>query len=166
MSEIAEILNKYNAFCHLLPPGADSSIVAFLANLPLVLLFLITTPIRFFICIFSSITSINLVCALINLLPPSTIILPFITASTPPVCTSECVYCKAGRGECVNYNAKIASYFTNCQSQFSVLNKIFCLVGVIIADVLEPILAFINPLIYLAIGKEVCLNTNPSICGI
>lgn len=166
MSEIASFLKEYNGFCDLLPPGADSSIVAFLANLPLVLLFLITTPIRFFVCIFSSITSINIVCALLNLLPPATIALPFLTASSPPVCNEGCKYCKGGKGECLNYNKKVANYLLNCVSQFSVLNKIFCLIGVQIANILNPIIAFINPLIFLAIRKEICLNTNPSICGI
>lgn len=166
MEEIQEFFQKYNGFCGLLPPSVDNSITSFLVNLPFVLLFLITTPIRFFICIFSGITKINIACAVINLFAPGTIALPFITAKSPPVCTSECQYCQSVKNECANYNSEIASYFLKCQNQFSILNKIFCLVGVIIADILNPIIAFINPLIYLAIHKVICLNTNPSICGI
>ncbi|ALG96790.1 hypothetical protein [Acidianus bottle-shaped virus 2 strain ABV2] len=166
VEEIQEFFQKYNGFCGLLPPSVDSSITSFLANLPFVLLFLITTPIRFFICIFSSITSINITCAVINLFAPASIIIPFITAQSPPVCSTQCQYCSAQTGECANYNSEIASYFTNCQNQFSILNKVFCLIGVTIADILNPIIAFINPLIYLAIHKVICLNTNPSICGI
>lgn len=166
MSEIQEFFQKYNSFCGLLPPSVDSSITSFLANLPFVLLFLITIPIRFFICVFSSITKINIACAVINLFAPASIIIPFITAQSPPVCTTNCSYCISETNECANYNSEIASYFTKCQNQYSILNKIFCLIGIIIANILNPIIAFINPLIYLAIHKVICLNTNPSICGI
>ncbi|ABP73434.1 hypothetical protein [Acidianus bottle-shaped virus] len=166
MAEIGEFLKKYAGFCGLLPPSVDNSLLDFLANLPIILVFLITMPVRFFICIFAGLAKVNPICVLINLLPPLAIAIPFVTAQTPPVCSTQCQYCQSGKGECLNYNPTIAKYFTQCEKQLSVLNKIFCLVGIIIADVLNPILAFINPLIYLAIHKVICLNTNPCICGL
>lgn len=166
MAEIGQFFQKYANFCGLLPPSVDTSILAFLSNLPIILVFLITVPIRFFICIFSGLAKINPICVLINLFPPLAIVIPFVTAQYPPVCNTQCQYCQSGKGECLNYNQTIANYFNQCENQLSILNKIFCLVGIIIADILNPILTFINPLIYLAIHKVICLNTNPSVCGI
>lgn len=166
MSVIAEVLKQYNAFCQLLPPGVTSSLADLMANLPIILFFLVTTPVRFFICIFSSITKINLICALINLFPPSTLILPFITQQSPQACTTQCQYCVTNNTTCINYFPQITNYFNQCSNQWSILNKIFCLLGIIIAEIINPFLVFINPLIYLAVHKVICLNTDPSICGI
>lgn len=166
MSAIGDLFRQYANFCGLLPPSVDNSLSSFLANLPIILLFLVTVPVRFFICIFAGLAKINPICSLINLLPPVAIALPFLTAQSPPVCNNQCQYCQSGKGECLNYNPTLAKYFNQCEKQLSILNKIFCLVGIIIADVINPILTFINPLLYLAIHKVICLNTNPSVCGL
>lgn len=166
MSVIAEVLKQYNAFCQLLPPGVSSSLSTFLANLPIIVLFLVSIPIRFFICIFSTVTKIDLICVLINLFPISTFVLPFITQQTAQGCNTYCPFCITNNTTCINYFPQITKYFNQCSNQWSVLNKIFCLLGVIIAEIINPFLVFINPLIYLAVHKVICLNTNLSLCGI
>lgn len=166
MSVIAEVIKQYNTFCQLLPPGVTSSVSDFLANLPIIVLFLVTIPIRFFLCIFSSVTKVNLLCVAFNLFPISTLALPFISQQTPQACNTQCPYCVSNNVPCINYFPQILNYYNQCKNQWSILNKIFCLLGVIIAEILNPFLVFINPLIYLAVHKVICLNTDLSICGL
>lgn len=166
MSIIGEVLRQYNAFCQLLPPGVTNSVETFLANLPLIILFLVTIPVRFFLCVFSTITKINLICVLFNVFPPANFVLPFISAKTSPSCNTQCKYCTKQNIMCINYFPQIVKYFNECKKQMSILNKIFCLLGIIIADIINPFLVFINPLIYLATNKIICINTDPSICGL
>lgn len=162
MSSTTTIFGKFNTFCEIVPPIYNTA-TDLLVNLPILLLYLITLPVRFFICQFSAFTGINFVCALINLLPPFTMLCPLFTANqSESSCYGDCKYCLTS--ECLQYPQTVANICIECQQSFSILNKIFCNIGVLLYSFISPVTVIINVFLVPIIGKQFCINVNPYIC--
>jgi len=158
-----EIPQTFQNFCNILPP-VFTNIADVLVNLPIILLFLITLPVRFFVCILSVITKISPTCALLNIFPFLSIICPLVTASTSAYsCYGNCKYCQSGT--CVEYPQSLINLCTQCQNQYSILNKIFCDIGVVLFSLLIPFTTLINIVLIPATGKQLCISVNPNACG-
>jgi hypothetical protein len=158
MSFLSEIQQK---FCDVFPPGIDS-IVSFLANLPLVLLWIITLPPRTFLCILTSITQIPLYGFIANIFPPSTLFCSFVNSNSPSTCFANCPSCYKP-GECIEMPQQYINFCQNAKPYFSIFNEIFCLIGYILLVLTIPITSILN-LVLVLFNKQICISVNPNNC--
>lgn len=149
----------YHRYCHLLPPGIDS-ITSFLVNLPIIIFFIITFPIRYFICLFITEAKVSGLCILYNIFPFISIVCPFLSkVSQSQYCYGSCSGCKTQIQHCIG-SKKTIEYMCNvCAKKYqSVLNAIFCTMGDIVGLMIYPIILLINALITPLTGKSLCFE--------
>ena len=162
LSEIQNLIDaiqnfetEVQVFCDLIPPVKN--VEQFLASLPIVLLYLVTIPLRFFICLLASVFEVNPLCLIYNLFPFISLIEPLETSSS-----STCPCCGCKQYDCINFSNPVLQAFSKCTP--SVLNTVFCLIGGDILLVLEIFLQFFNPIIAKFVGKQICVNVNFGVC--
>lgn len=161
MSIFSAISSFDKKFCPVFPQGI-TSLTSALSNLPIILLFILTIPIRTFLCILSSITEIPLYGVIANLLPPSTLLCS-LTYGSSNVCYPNCPYCQ-NSSECLQIPNQLTTFCSNARPYFSIPNQIFCLIGYILIVLFIPLSEFIN--IFLAlVGKQLCISANPNLCN-
>ncbi|MEM3320640.1 MAG: hypothetical protein QXD27_09290 [Metallosphaera sp.] len=135
---ISEIKNKTRLACEILPPV--SSVPSLFANLPVLILYIITLPLRFLLCPLLNVVG-NPLCLIYNLFPP----LGVLNALGSTNCKSF---------NCNNCSTSIPNPFAGCQG--NVFNYLFCVLG-------GSLLSFVNPLIVLLngvfsfLGLDYCL---------
>ena len=161
MSFFSTIATFDKRFCPLFPYGINS-VTSALSNLPVILLFIFTIPVRTFLCLLSSITNVPIYGVLANLFPPLT--LPCsLTEGNTVGCYSNCPYCQ-NNSECLPIPNTLTNFCTKSRPYFSILNQIFCLIGYVLIVLITPITELIN--IFLAvIGKQICISANPNNCN-
>jgi len=160
MAIFSDLANFDQRFCPVFPRGIHSFTSA-VSNLPIILLFLLTLPIRTFVCILSSITSVPIYGVIANLFPPLTLMCS-VTQGNTTACYQNCPYCQ-NNSECIAIPSQLSTFCTNARPYFSILDEIFCLVGYIIVTLFIPLTEFIN--IFLALfNKQLCLSANPNYC--
>ncbi len=151
---LSEVINESKFFCNVIVPV--DSILDFLANLPVEAFFLLTIPIRFFVCLLLEIFNVNPYCILYNLAFPVSMLCPLVNMNSQLACSTYNNSC------CLQSNCKsivvpfIQSLCQNCQP--SVLNYIFCVIGYVIEVALTPLIFLINPIIASIIGEPICWN--------
>jgi len=161
MAFLSEVQQKIEGYCDVFPPGIDNAI-GFVVNLPIVMLWIITIPIRTFLCTLASFTEIPLYGLIANFFPPITLFCSLAQGGNGNSCFSECPYCY-NSGECIGIPNSYSNFCTKALPYFSLFDQIFCLIGYIILVLLIPITSLIN--IALApIGKQLCINVNPNNC--
>jgi len=160
MSIFSTISTFDKKFCPLFPSGINS-VTSAVSNLPIILLFILTIPVRTFLCLLSSITDVPLYGVIANLFPPIT--LPCsLTQGTTNGCYPNCPYCQ-NSSECLPIPSEITNFCTKSKPYFSILNEIFCLIGYVLIVIITPITELIN--IFLAlVGKQICISANPNNC--
>lgn len=136
---ISEYRQKTYQACEILPPV--NSVPSLFANLPVIILYIITLPIRFLLCPLLN-TIGNPLCLLYNLVPP----LGIINALTP---TYDCLLFN-----CTNCTPIMINPFEGCQG--NVFDYVYCTLGGALLSVVNPIISVINGLIKYA-GFNYCL---------
>jgi hypothetical protein len=129
--------------------------------LPIILLWILSIPIRYFFCIILSLTNIPIYGLIANLFPPSTLLCS-VCSGQPNNCYSNCPACQ-NYNECIGLPSIYTNFCLQANQYFSILNTIFCLIGYVMATILLPITEFIN-LILAFTGYQICLYTNPDNC--
>lgn len=154
---IQQFYSEIEFFCDVVPqlPSAPW----YLVNLPVLVIFLVTLPIRFLVCYLADLFNINPICLLYNLFPVISIFQPvtegfYNNGQSCPNCYNK--------GECVTIPNIYQKYFYNCQD--SVFNRAFCLIGAVAFEMLGITVQFLNPLIGAITGKILCISANPNLC--
>lgn len=146
-SELQTYANQVANFCDLIPPV--DSLQSFLANLPIIISYLATIPIRYFLCLLLTILDFLNPCFIYNLFPIISIIEPYLSAvSHPPCIMFGCTCCY---NSC---NLNIPNIFADCPA--SVFNFVFCLLGAIMGYTMLPIIDIVN-LIASLVGSHFCI---------
>ncbi|ALG96863.1 hypothetical protein [Acidianus bottle-shaped virus 3 strain ABV3] len=152
---------QINIICSLLPP-VFTNLVDVLINLPIILLYLITLPVRFFVCFLAQLINVSPWCLIFNLFPMISMVCPFLTASPSEYsCYGNCPYCVSS--ECVQFPPCFSILCTACK--YSIFNKIFCDFGVVLLSMIQPLTVLINIITVPIFHKALCLNVNPEICN-
>jgi len=154
------IQQKIAGFCDLTPPGINN-IISFVVNLPLIMLWIITVPPRFFLCTITSITQIPLLGLLANIFPPITMFCSVVPGSSY-ACFSNCPNCIQSN-ECVSIPESYAKFCQETRPYFSIFNQIFCLIGYILVVMSIPIITLVN-IVLAFFGKQICVDLNPNNC--
>jgi len=161
MSLFTEVAKIDKKFCPVFPRGI-SSLTSAVSNLPVIILFIISLPVRTFLCVLSSITSVPLYGVLANLFPPLTLACS-LTQGSESSCFSNCPYCSEN-ADCLTIPSEVFTFCEKSRPYFSILDQIFCLLGYVLIVLISPITELIN--IPLALfGKQLCLNSNPNLCS-
>ena len=160
MGFIAELQQKIAGFCDIIPPGIDS-ITSFIANLPLVMLWIITLPPRTFFCTLASITQIPIYGLIANLFPPITLFCSLVQGQNTS-CFSKCPACTYNN-ECVQIPQSYINFCQKALPYFSIFDEIFCLLGYVMIVLSLPIITLIN-IMLLPLGKQICIDVNPNNC--
>ena len=132
---ISEIQNKTRVACEILPPV--SSVPSLFANLPVLIVYIVTLPQRFLLCPLLN-TVGNPICLLYNLVPP----LGIINALGATNCKSF---------NCNTCSTSFANLFAGCQG--NIFDYLFCVLG-------GALLSFANPLITIINGVAKFLGLN------
>jgi len=157
---IANVQSEIGDICDVFPPGINS-FTSVLVNLPLILLWLITLPPRFFFCVLSSITQIPIYGLIMNVFPPLAVFCPF-TQSSEVVCFSNCPGCSIS-GTCVTIPSSISNFCTKALPYFSILDQMFCLLGYIVWVIAYPSIELLN-IIFAPTGRQICLIPDANVC--
>jgi len=157
---ISNVQSEIGDICDVFPPGINS-FTSLVVNLPIILLWFITLPPRFFLCVLSSITQIPIYGLIINLIPPLAIFCPF-TQSSEVVCYSNCPGCSYS-GKCVTIPSELSNFCTKSLPYFSVLDKMFCLLGYIAGIIMYPTIELLN-IIFAPTDRQICLVPDANIC--
>ena len=155
VSSIDEFYEKIDLFCDIIPPV--TSLQEFVANAPLVFLYLVTLPLRLFLCLVLSLVDANILCVIYNVFPFVSIF-QSLTTTPPPAC--NCPYCHTS-SNCISIPTP-NTLFQGCPQ--SIFNVVFCLIGSVLVLTLSLITSFINPFIYFFFGKSLCIYANIEQC--
>ena len=159
-NNLQELQKIDDFFCNVFPPGINSFASA-LANLPVILLWIITLPPRFFLCIISSIAQIPILGAIVNLIPPITLFCS-VCEGQATSCFQCQNYCQ-NSAECVSFPQSYINLCQQTKQYFSILNQIFCLIGYVMLAIALPFVQIINFFLSFT-GHQICLNLNPNNC--
>jgi len=160
MAFLSEVQQRIEGFCDVFPPGIDN-VVAFIVNLPLVLLWIITLPPRTFLCVLTSFTEIPLYGLIANIFPPITLFCS-LTEGESNVCFKSCTACNQ-ENECIQIPQSYINFCQKALPYFSLFNQIFCLIGYILIILSIPITTIIN-IVLATFGKQICIDVNPNNC--
>ncbi len=154
------IQQKIAGFCDLIPPGINN-FTSFVVNLPLIMLWIITIPPRFFLCTLTSITQIPFYGLIANLFPPIVLFCSLVPGQSYS-CFSNCTGCTQNN-ECIQIPQGYANFCQKALPYFSIFDQIFCLIGYIMIIMSIPIITLIN-IILAVFGKQICIDLNPNNC--
>jgi len=155
---ILETIDK--DICSVFPPHINS-FLSVVVNLPIILLYIISLPPRFFLCILASITNVPLLGLLANLFPPSTLFCSIVPGSSN-TCYSECPGCQSN-AKCVSLPNSYIKFCNEAKPYFSLLNEIFCLIGYVTTVILLPIIELIN-IVLAPTGNQLCISYDVNNC--
>jgi len=160
MGFISELQQKIQGFCDLVPPGINNA-KSLVINLPLIMLWIITVPPRFFFCTLASITQIPLDGLIANIFPPIVLFCSLVPGQSYS-CFSQCPSCTQNN-ECVQIPQSYTNFCQKALPYFSIFDQIFCLIGYIMMIMSIPIITLIN-IILAVFGKQICIDLNPNNC--
>lgn len=148
-STIYEKVQPFISLCDLIPPVPD--LTTLIANFPIFLLYLVTIPIRFPICLLVSLfADVDYLCLLYNLFPFLSIINLFSVEQTQ----CKFFYCPDCAFGC-SPNFSFQSPFQNCPN--SIANVIFCTFGYVFLLPIGLFVPFINFALHL-LGINTCIS--------